>query len=147
MSSSSSTTRILCPSFIRYSYLHAARIPAPYVSSTEVARILIVEPHADIRALLEHVVRRLGHEPVVAEWYRTDLPDVQAAVIEPGDPHGIPFARMLRERGVAFVFASIFPAERESLELEPAAYFVKPFALNELESALETALEREHTAA
>ena len=56
-------------------------------------------------------------------------------------------AREYQERGVPVVFASIFPAERESLELEPAAYFVKPFALNELESALETALEREHTPA
>jgi hypothetical protein len=29
------------------------------------ARVLIVEPHADLRTLLDLVIRRLGHEPVV----------------------------------------------------------------------------------
>jgi DNA-binding response OmpR family regulator len=38
------------------------------------------------------------------------------------------------------VFTSIFPAEREALDLEPAAYFIKPFALQELEAALSAAL-------
>jgi CheY-like chemotaxis protein len=104
------------------------------------ARILIVEPHADIRALLEHVVRRLGHEPVLADWHDGGPPEVEAAVIEPGDPQGIPFARLLRGQGLPVVFTSIFPAEQDALDLEPAAYFVKPFALNELESVLRSAL-------
>lgn len=106
------------------------------------ARILIVEPHADIRALLEHVVRRLGHEPVVADWHEDELPGVDAAVIEPGDPQGLPYARRLRELNLPVVFTSIFPAEPEALRLEPAAYFVKPFALIDLETALESALAR-----
>jgi len=40
-----------------------------------VARVLICEPHDDILALLELVVRRLGHEPVLAgsEAPPTDL--------------------------------------------------------------------------
>jgi DNA-binding response OmpR family regulator len=105
-----------------------------------VARILIVEPHADIRSLFEHVISRAGHEPVVAELNGAGPPDVDAAVIEPGDTHGLAFARRLRELGRPIVFASIFPAERETLELEPAAYFVKPFALAELEHALGAAL-------
>ncbi|HEY3920976.1 MAG TPA: hypothetical protein VGL76_02580 [Gaiellaceae bacterium] len=105
------------------------------------ARILIVEPHADIRALLEHVVRRLGHEPVLADWHDLEPPAVDAAVIEPGDPQGIPYARALRSQGLPVVFTSIFPAEPDALDLEPAAYFVKPFALNELENVLCSALE------
>jgi CheY-like chemotaxis protein len=105
-----------------------------------VARILIVEPHADIRALLEHVVRRLGHEPVIASGNGADPPEVDAAVIEPGDATGLPLARQLRGLGRPVVFTSIFPAAPESLELEPAAYFVKPFALNDLEGALIAAL-------
>jgi DNA-binding response OmpR family regulator len=105
-----------------------------------VARILIVEPHADIRALFEHVVRRAGHEPVVAEPGGGGPPEVDAAVIEPGDRHGLTIARRLREHGLPFVFASIFPAEQEMLDLEPSAYFVKPFALVELEHALANAL-------
>ena len=104
------------------------------------ARILIVEPHADIRSLFEHVIRRAGHEPVLAEFNGSGPPDVDAAVIEPGDSHGLACARRLRELGRPVVFASIFPAEQETLDLEPAAYFVKPFALAELEHALESAL-------
>jgi len=111
-----------------------------------VARILIVEPHADIRALLEHVVRRLGHEPVVPDWHNGSLPAVDAAVIEPGDPLGLPYARRLREQGLPVVFTSIFPADQETLKLEPVAYFVKPFALNDLGGALESALDRNQTA-
>jgi DNA-binding response OmpR family regulator len=105
-----------------------------------VARILIVEPHADIRSLFEHVVRRAGHEPVVEEVIGSCVPDVDAAVIEPGDGQGLAVARRLRELGRPIVFASIFPAEQEMLDLEPAAYFVKPFALAELEHALGAAL-------
>jgi len=104
-----------------------------------VARILIVEPHADIKALLEHVVRRLGHEAVHVDD-ECSACDVDAAVIEPGDHRGLPLARELRLLGRPVVFASIFPAEREVLELEPAAYFVKPFALTELATALSAAL-------
>lgn len=67
-------------------------------------------------------------------------PDVDAAVIEPGDSSGLPLARHLRELGRPVVFTSIFPAEKEALDLDPAAYFVKPFALQQLESALAAAL-------
>lgn len=104
------------------------------------ARILIVEPHADIRALLEHVVRRLGHEAVYTDGNGGPIPDVDAAVIEPGDFAGMRLARHVRALGRPVVFTSIFAAEPEALELKPAAYFVKPFALHELEEALTAAL-------
>lgn len=116
-------------------------MPPPAGKDVPVARILIVEPHADIRTLFAHVVRRAGHEPVLAELGEAWL-DVDAAVIEPGEGHGLAYARRLRALGLPVIFASIFPAEQETLELEPAAYFVKPFALAELEQALETALAR-----
>jgi DNA-binding response OmpR family regulator len=103
-----------------------------------VARILIVEPHADIRALLELVVRRLGHEPVLHP--DGDAGTVDAAVIEPGEAPGLQLAGRLRERGVPLLFASIFPADHEVLALEPCAYLVKPFPLYSLEAALTLAL-------
>jgi CheY-like chemotaxis protein len=109
-----------------------------------VARILIVEPHPDIRSLLEHVVRRLGHEAVYADGNGGPMPDVDAAVIEPGDFSGMRLARHVRELGRPVVFTSIFPAEREALDLEPAAYLIKPFALQELESVLARALAPVH---
>ena len=38
------------------------------------------------------------------------------------------------------LFTSIYPADAEVLDLEPAAYLVKPFPLYALERALEAAL-------
>ena len=75
-----------------------------------------------------------------AEGNGGPTPDVDAAVIEPGDVAGMRLARQVRELGRPVIFTSIFPAEREALDLEPAAYFIKPFALQELEGALATAL-------
>ena len=105
------------------------------------ARVLICEPHDDISALLELVVRRLGHEPVLCADASVDHIGVDAAVIEPGEEAGLRAARKLREHGVPVLFTSIYPAEDETLDLEPSAYLVKPFPLYALERALERALE------
>lgn len=104
------------------------------------ARILICEPHDDTIALLELVVRRLGHQPLVYVAGDPDALDVDAAVIEPGDAACLQMARQLRVRGVPLLFTSIYPPEAETLELDPAAYLVKPFPLYALERALEEAL-------
>jgi len=105
-----------------------------------VARILIFEPHADIRSLLELVVHRLGHEAVLVDDANAALLPVDAAVIEPGDGNGLPLAQRLRAQGTPIVFASIFPPDNELLALGPVAYLVKPFSLYELETALCDAL-------
>src|SRR5437868_4306049 len=101
MSSSSSTTRIFARAgvVIRLSYSQAAPLPADAGHAGSVARILIAEPHADVRSLLEIVIARLGHEAVV--HHRGDPPSpLDAAVIEPGDGTGLELARRLRDRGV-----------------------------------------------
>jgi DNA-binding response OmpR family regulator len=105
------------------------------------ARVLICDPHADISALLELVVRRLGHEPVAYAEAELDHIGVDAAVIEPGVEAGMRVARRLRAQNVPVLFTSIYPAEAEMLELAPAAYLVKPFPLYALERALCSALE------
>ena len=61
---------------------------------------------------------------------------MDAAVIEPGEGAGIAVARELSELRIGFVFVSIFPPERDALELQPAAYLIKPFALYALQTAL-----------
>lgn len=109
------------------------------------ARILIVEPHGDIRSLLEIVVIRLGHEPVLHEGLGEVVANVDAAVIEPGEGNGLLLARRLREQGVPVIFTSIFPPSSETLALEPTAYLVKPFALYALEKALADATEPART--
>jgi DNA-binding response OmpR family regulator len=105
------------------------------------ARVLICEPHDDITALLELVVRRIGHEPVLYTGGPLDRIDVEAAVIEPGEDPGRELARALRSRNVPVLFTSIYPAEDDVLALRPTAYLVKPFPLYALERALRAALE------
>jgi DNA-binding response OmpR family regulator len=107
-----------------------------------VARVLICEPHDDIGALLELVVRRLGHQPVVfgENAADEDLSAFDAAVIEPGEERGLRLARALRASNVPVLFTSIYPAETDMLALDPAAYLVKPFPLYALERALAAAL-------
>lgn len=95
----------------------------------------MIEPHPDVRALIELVIRRLGHEPV-----REISSEVDAAVIEPAADPRLEVSRALRDRGARLVFASIFPAEQEAIDLEPVAYLIKPFALRRLERVLEQAL-------
>ena len=105
------------------------------------ARVLICEPHDDISALLELVVRRLGHEPVMhCAEADVDLSSFDAAVVEPGEETGLRLARALRATNVPVLFTSIYPAENDMLALAPAAYLVKPFPLYALERALVSAL-------
>jgi len=104
------------------------------------ARVLICEPHDDIRALLELVVRRLGHEPETYRGPAVEQLGVDVAVIEPGELDGARLAEQLRAQNVPVLFTSIYPATAELLELCPAAYLVKPFPLYALERALTQAL-------
>jgi DNA-binding response OmpR family regulator len=105
-----------------------------------VARVLICEPHDDISALLELVVRRLGHEPVPYMGGSVDHLHLDAAVVEPGEESAFRVAQGLRARDVPVLFTSIYPPEQEALDLNPSAYLVKPFPLYALERALEAAL-------
>jgi hypothetical protein len=102
-----------------------------------VARVLIFEPHDDIRALFELVVQRLGHEPVDG---RSGASACDAAVIEPGEPGGTRLAIRMRAQGTPIVFTSIFPPDGATRGLEPAAYLLKPFPLYQLEHVLANVL-------
>ena len=105
------------------------------------ARVLVSEPHEDIRSLLALVVTRSGHDAVVLADGET-LCDkaIDAAIVEPGAPGGLALVAQLAERGVVLVFASIYPADDATLSFHPAAYLVKPFRLQTLEQALGEAL-------
>ena len=67
------------------------------------------------------MIVRLGHEPVVHDGADERIADVDAAVVDP-DGAGIVIAQRLRARRVPSVFTSIFPPERDTLDLEPVAY-------------------------
>jgi CheY-like chemotaxis protein len=104
-------------------------------------RVLVFDPHAEVRALLGHVVARLGHEPVYPTGCRGDRAqegDVDVLILEPGDPAALAAAESLRlhDEQLPIVCASIYPASEAAERLRPLAYLVKPFGLAELERAL-----------
>jgi DNA-binding response OmpR family regulator len=112
----------------------------------KVMRILVIEPHAEVRALLGHVVERLGHEAVFPSGRHGEvLPDgdVDVLLLEPADSSARTMATRLRRRRqeLPIVCASIYPDFEPLDGLRPFAYLVKPFALGELERALCAAVE------
>jgi DNA-binding response OmpR family regulator len=108
--------------------------------------VLICEPHAEVRALLAHVVTRLGFEPVYADarsgGAQSDT-DVDILLLEPADPAALSTARALRlrRRELPIICASIYPDLPDAEGLHPLAYLIKPFALIDLERALLAAVE------
>ena len=106
------------------------------------ARILISEPHADVRRLFEHMLARLGHEPVHVRT--VDEAIVAAAdllLVETAHPACAELAtaaRMLRP-SLPVVCASIMPPRGEP-RIEPDSHLLKPFTLNELRAAVDAAL-------
>ena len=105
------------------------------------ARILISEPHPDLRVLLEAVVRRAGHEPVGhGELTSDDAPAVM--ILEPASADGLAAAAGLRCRleDLPIICASIYPPSDQSSALSPVAHLIKPFRLRELEAAIMSAL-------
>ena len=105
------------------------------------ARILISEPHPDLRVLIEAVVRRTGNEPVgQGELTSDDAPELM--ILEPASAEGLAMATRLRRRllDLPIICTSIGPPSAATETLRPAAYLVKPFRLAELENALRSAL-------
>jgi CheY-like chemotaxis protein len=113
-----------------------------------VSVILICEPNDDTYALLELVVRRLGHEPLRCDGHLDESTALSLVaelhsglgLIEPGMPGAFAVAERLHRAGVPLVFASIFPPDEETVRLHPFAHLVKPFPLQLLQRALADAL-------
>ncbi|MCW2955020.1 MAG: response regulator receiver protein [Conexibacter sp.] len=107
------------------------------------SRVLIAEPSADIRALLEHVVARAGHYPIRYQRSRHGrLPDVDVLLLEPALVGGIELASRVRteQPHVAIVICSIFSPGPQTQELDPVAHVLKPFPRETLEDALRLAI-------
>jgi len=108
-------------------------------------RVLVLEPYEGIRAVIEGVIRLLGHEPVTATpgVSLEELGPLHAAVIEPAAPAAPKLLEELLKEDPQFpiIYVSIVAGELEMLTVEPVAYLVKPFAVSDLSEALERALD------
>ena len=105
------------------------------------ASILISEPNAEVRALLELLVARLGHRPLRAEELEAGA-EPELILLEPASLAGVELAKRLRARlaHLPIVCASILPPGPEVDEIAPVTYLVKPVRLRELETAIAAAL-------
>jgi CheY-like chemotaxis protein len=103
------------------------------------SRVLICEPHPEVRELLRRIVMRLGHEPVLDD---AALGEVEAIVVEPAHAPSVERAQAFRAVSDTppVICASVEHPNGGTKRLEPLVHLVKPFALPEIEAALQQAL-------
>ena len=101
------------------------------------ARVLIAEPHPEVRQLFVHFVAALGHEPVVFERDLEDV-DVDALVVEPAFQHAFELVKSLRDANpdVPVIAVSVYPPSELPIGLEWTSFHLKPFGLGTLREAL-----------
>ncbi|HEY5288264.1 MAG TPA: hypothetical protein VIJ50_14295 [Solirubrobacteraceae bacterium] len=115
-------------------------------------RILISEPHDDVRQLLLRMVSRLGYEPVLMTVPAPEqLTSVDVLLVEPAAPIGAVMAQAasIAVPSLPLICASVSapPSELTALGVEFDASLVKPFTIQQLSEAIERALRsrRRHT--
>ena len=99
-------------------------------------RVLIAEPNADVRALLELTVHRLGYEPVLP--HEAGRGDVDAILLEPACAVGRSVLRRFGSETPPVVCLSVYPREEGLEPSASVAYLVKPAS----SAAIGTALGR-----
>jgi hypothetical protein len=106
-----------------------------------VSKVLINEPHQDVRALIVQMTARLGYEPVALHDVGAAPADARVLVFEPAEPECLEHAQALSldRPDLRLVCVSIQPPEPQWLELDPVAYVIKPFTLAGLRCALAAA--------
>jgi CheY-like chemotaxis protein len=112
------------------------------------ARILLSEADPDVRRLLTLLLERLGHEPMTIPGAASPVPVADLMLLEPGSSVCLAEARRAREAqpDLPIVCVSVLPEEARFLALGPLGYLTKPFALEDLRSAVDCALSRAATA-
>ena len=130
-----------------YVLADAGSVHATIPVARAMARIGILEPHGDVRELISLVVARLGHEPVTrTSRVAETLDSIGVLVVEPGSPEALEVATLARALSptLPIVCVSIFTKTPAAAALDPVAYVLKPFALAELESAVQGSLVGAH---
>ena len=108
-------------------------------------RIAIVEPDAELAALLAHLVVRAGDEPLVYRAIPADVPDgIACLLLESALPGAVELVERLRARDaeLPILCFSLDPPGVELQTFRPAAYVEKPYGLAEVDGALRVALGR-----
>jgi hypothetical protein len=100
-----------------------------------IPRVLIAEPNADVRSLLELTVSRLGYEPVPAGAEELHH-NVSAIILEPGCAVGCAAVRRFGDDTPPVLCLSIYPREAGLEPPASVAYLVKPSTTQAIGDAL-----------
>ena len=103
-------------------------------------RVLIHEPHPEVRAFLVRLIEHLGYEAVIC-GLEVEAPDGEILFLDTGSDAALELARTLRRAipSLPLVCAGNELPSDGVLALEPVAVLVKPFTVVECERALERA--------
>ncbi len=108
------------------------------------AKVLIIEQSAAVRALIATIVAGLGHDPLPLDpRAATEVPSADLVLVGPELPEARRLLAVFRacHPGVPVVAVTGGPGELASLaELGPVLLLAKPFALDDLRKALTQAL-------
>jgi CheY-like chemotaxis protein len=110
------------------------------------ARILIAEPSAAVRQLLEHVITDLGHQAMTPAGLSRDL-DCDVLLLEPAWPVGCALAWQLlaRRSTLPIIFVGSTKHAKLAETLVAHTELAKPFALEDLERAIIEAVTEAET--
>jgi CheY-like chemotaxis protein len=101
------------------------------------ARILIAEPHAEVRQLFVHFVSALGHEPVVFDPTVAELA-VDVLILEPAMPGAFELIESMRafDPDLPVIAVSVYPPTELPIGLSWTSFHLKPLGLGALRDAL-----------
>jgi CheY-like chemotaxis protein len=104
-------------------------------------RVLISEPNAEVRRLLELTVERLGYEPVKAPSAGPP-PAADAVLLEPAFPDSHSLLHRFGEDVPPVVCLSVYPREAGLAPPQSVAYLVKPSSTAAVGDALRNVFGR-----
>ena len=105
------------------------------------ARILINEPHPEVRRLLTRMVLRLGHEPVArTEMTPNYLNGIDLVIVEPAAPLGALMAKATRRLDPSLPIVCASVATPPQIGVQFSAWLLKPFTQAQLAHAIENVL-------
>jgi len=112
------------------------------------AKILICEPYAALRDLLEQIVTEMGHQASLYDPKDQHTSDQRAdlLILDPADPDAHKWARQqrLNNPDLPILCVSRQSLKQHADDLAPTTYLVKPVTVSELEAAIAATLAAHH---
>lgn len=107
------------------------------------AQVLISESHVEVRRLLQRMIRKLGHEPQVAEAPTAEnLEGVGLLIVEPADPKGALLAKTAQTLAPGLPILGVSVLDSSQVDITFSTFLCKPFSFEQLADAVEQALEQ-----